>query len=90
MRAWNKLQNLPKTKQGIHNFTNCVVKVIQLYVFVCLYCRTITLLGCVGHDREMFFKNALPKTRLTDYLISIILTQVTKQLKYLGPVEAIV
>ena len=49
----------------------------------------MTVLGCVVHDRAMFYKSVLPKTRLTDYRILIISTQVTKQLKYLGPMEAI-
>jgi len=40
-------------------------------------------LGCVVHNS--FIKNAPSKTRLTDYRILI----VAKQLKYLGPVEAI-
>ena len=47
--------------------TTCVVEVIELFVLVCLYCRTTTVLGCVVHDRAMFFKDVPPKTRLTDY-----------------------
>ena len=62
---------------------------IQLIILVCFYCRTTTVLGCVVHNRAMFYKNMLPKTRLTDYRILIISTQVSKQLKYLGPVEEI-
>ena len=42
----------------VSNTTNCA----------CLfYYRTMTVLGCVVHNRAMFYKNMLPKTRLTDY-----------------------
>ena len=64
MRGRNKLQNL---QAGINNFNNCVVLAIQLIVLVCFYYRTTTVLGCVVHNRAMFYKYAPPKTRLTDY-----------------------
>ena len=55
MCGWNKLQN----QAGINNFNNCVVLAIQLIVLVCFYCRTKTVLGCVVHNRAMFYnKNA--------------------------------
>ena len=50
-----------------YNFNNCVVLAIQLIVLVCFYYRTTTVLGCVVHNRAMFYKNAPSKTRLTDY-----------------------
>ena len=37
----------------------------------------------------MFYKNALPKTRLNDYWIFSNSAQITKQQKYLGPMEVI-
>ena len=66
MRGRNKLQNLLKPT-GINNFNNCVVLATQLIVLVCFYCRTIAVLGCVVHNRAIFYKNVPPKTRLTDY-----------------------
>ena len=41
-------------------------------------------IGCVVYNRAMFYKSLPPKTTLTDNIMSV---QVTKQLKYLGPVE---
>ena len=84
-----QITNPALNQAGINNFNNCVVLAIQLIAFVWFYCRTRTVLGCVVHNRAIFYKNVPPKTRLTDYRILIISTQVTKQLKYLGPVEAI-
>ena len=42
---------------GINNFNNCVVLAIQLIVLVCFYCRTMAVLGCVVHDRVMFYSD---------------------------------
>ena len=47
-----------KHQAGINNFNNCVVLAIQLIVLVCFYYRTTTVLGCVVHNRAMFYKNA--------------------------------
>ena len=42
-----KLQNI---RERINNFKNCVVVAIQLFVLVCFYCRTTSVLGYVVHD----------------------------------------
>ena len=68
LNAWAEQITKPALNQaGINNFNNCVVLAIQLIVLVCFYYRTTTVLECVVHNRAMFYKNAPPKTRLTDY-----------------------
>ena len=57
---------------GVKHFNKCVVAVLQLFVFSK---RTTTVLGCMDYNRAMFYKNPLPKTRLTDYRILTISTQ---------------
>ena len=47
--------------------------------------------GCVVHDRAMFYKkkHAAKNHTNSHWILIVISVQVTKQLKYLGPVEAI-
>ena len=56
-------------QEGINNFNNCVVLAIQLIVLVCFYYRTTTVLGCVVHNRVMFYKNA-PSKNQTNRLLN--------------------
>ena len=65
------------------------VTVMQHFVFVYIYYRTKVALGCVVHNRAMFLQNAPPIIWVTNYWTLTILTQITKQGKYLGLVGAI-
>ena len=62
----NKLQKLAVNNQGLTIPTTVlrVMLAIQLIVLDYFYCRTTTILGCVVHNRVMFYgktKTVLPK-----------------------------